>query len=81
MPYRQTRPLPPSIPPDVQSDWGFELEESVILTMTGETGFVVARKESLFDQDQYEVLYVNASGSLTRQWWPEGALEQINLHS
>lgn len=80
MSYRYQRPLPP--PPDVQDcEWAFKLEESVMLTMTGETGFVVGRKESLFDQDQYEILYVNASGALTRQWWPEGALEYVSHSS
>lgn len=80
MVYRQTRALPP--PPDVEDcGWEFEMEESVMLTMTGETGFVVGRKESLYDQDQYEILYVAACGSLTRQWWPEGALEHVNLQS
>lgn len=80
MSYRYQRPLPP--PPDVPPcEWAFEIEESVMLTMTGETGFVVGRKESLFEQDQYEVVYVNAAGCLTRQFWPEGALESVSLHS
>ena len=80
MVYRYTRATPPP-PPDIVPDWEFELEESVMLVMTGETGFVVGRKESLYDQDQYEILYVAACGSLTRQWWPEGALEHVSLHS
>lgn len=80
MSYRYARQA--TLPPDVEdTGWEFELEQSVMLTMTGETGFVVGRKESLYDQDQYEILYVNAACCLTRQWWPEGAIEPVILNA
>ncbi len=80
MVYRYTRAVPP--PPDIQDcDWSFEMGESVQLMMTGETGFVSARKEEIFCEDQYEITYVNTNGCLVKAWWPDAALEPINLNS
>lgn len=82
MSYRYTRQVPPPPPPDIQDDgWEFAMDESVQLTLTGETGFVIDRAEELYCEDEYEVLYVNAMGCLTRQWWPESAIEHVTLQS
>ena len=52
----------------------FDLEETVSIECSGETGVVIGRAQYLGDDDQYYIRYKAADGRAVTQWWPEPAL-------
>ena len=53
----------------------FELKQKVTLTVSGESGEVVARAEYCSDNHQYLVRYKAADGRGVENWWISDALE------
>lgn len=53
----------------------FDLNNEVLISVSGEKGLVTARAEYLRDEPQYRVQYKAADGRATEAWWQESALE------
>lgn len=56
-------------------DFKFELEESVTITESGETGKVIGRAEYDHGENSYYLRYKDAHGCAKEVWWNQSALE------
>jgi hypothetical protein len=55
----------------------FDLEQTVRLSQSGETGSVIARLYSAYAENWYFVRYTAADGRLQEVWWGESSLEAV----
>lgn len=53
----------------------FDLNDTVSITVSGETGTVIGRAEYVTMQPGYLVRYRSADGRAVEAWWNEDALE------
>lgn len=53
----------------------YELNETVVISVSGETGVVIGRAEWASSEPSYEVRYKSADGRAVEAWWVEAALE------
>lgn len=53
----------------------FNLEQSVIISASGETGQVIGRAEYSRAEAAYYIRYKAADGRAVESWWNESALE------
>lgn len=53
----------------------FELQQRVVIAISGEIATVVGRAQYVSMQDQYQIRYVNAAGCAVEQWWSEDTLQ------
>lgn len=51
-----------------------ELESTVTIIASGETGEVIGRAEYSHSENQYQVRYKSADGRAVESWWAESAL-------
>lgn len=56
----------------------FELNETVEIDCSNEQGVVIARMESLAEQDKYLILYQRADGVGVMNWWHESLLSPVS---
>lgn len=52
----------------------FELQQPVVITVSGETGEIIGRAEYTYADPSYCVRYKSADGRAVESWWAEGAL-------
>lgn len=52
----------------------FELNQTVTIAASGESGEVIARAEYATDETRYLVRYKSADGRAVEAWWGESAL-------
>ena len=57
------------------NSWEFNLEQTVAMRMSAETGTVVGRAEYSHMENQYLVRYKAADGRQVEAWWGASALE------
>lgn len=57
------------------ADFKFALGQQAKIQISGESGTVIARGDSLTGERAYHVRYRNAAGCAVEVWWPESALE------
>jgi hypothetical protein len=53
----------------------FDMEQNVIISVSGETGEVIGRAEYARDEDAYYIRYKSGDGRAVESWWRESALE------
>jgi len=58
------------------SVFSFELGDGVAITVSGETGIVIARAEYKESQPGYLVRYKAADGRAVESWWNQDALSK-----
>ncbi|WP_310630786.1 hypothetical protein [Paraburkholderia sp.] len=54
--------------------FAFNLKDNVAITVSGETGIVIARAEYAASENQYLVRYQSADGRGVEAWWGQTAL-------
>ena len=59
------------------SDFEFELNDEVIISVSGEEGEIIGRAEYLSSENTYLVRYQAADGRAVEAWWQESALELL----
>ena len=55
--------------------FAFAQNDTVMITVSGELGHVVARMDSTDSSDQYIIRYKSTTGEAIERWWAESALE------
>lgn len=55
----------------------FEIGQPVLITVSKETGNVIARAEFETCEQQYLVRYKSGEGCAVEQWWTESALSHV----
>ena len=56
------------------STFAFEMNQSLQIACSGETGTVVGRAQYTTGEDTYLLRYKCADGRAVEGWWPESAL-------
>jgi hypothetical protein len=59
----------------VDTEFKFELGDSVQIAESGETGTVIGRAQYMGQSDRYQLRYKAADGRAVEQWWGVEALE------
>ena len=59
------------------SEFKFELNKKVKISVSGEAGTVQGRAEYIFTDNDYFILYKNADGIAVKRWWSESDIEAI----
>ncbi len=57
------------------SSFNFNLNQTVTITCSGETGEVIGRAEFATGENQYQIRYKAADGRAVEAWWNESALK------
>ena len=55
----------------------FALKQSVVITVSGETGQVIARLDAINAENNYLVRYKNANGCSTKKWFDSFELAEV----
>lgn len=55
--------------------FAFELNTTVVIKVSGETGTVFGRAEYLHHENSYYVEYKAADGTAKQEWWGESKLQ------
>ena len=63
----------------MMGNFNFELGSSVVITVSGETGSVIARAEYINSDPQYLVRYKNGQGCALESWWTKDALSSTGF--
>ena len=53
----------------------FELNQNVVISVSGEAGVVIGRTEAVNQEANYQVRYKDAEGKAEVVWWTESSLE------
>ena len=55
-------------------EFEFDVDDTVVIAMSGEQGRVIGRSEHLDTANQYHIRYKGADGMARETWWTETAL-------
>lgn len=55
----------------------FNLGQHVVIDVSSETGYVIARCEYIKNEPTYELRYRRTNGTGTQRIWPESALSAV----
>jgi len=55
----------------------YDLDATVSIAISGETGKVIGRYDSVSSKNQYLVQYKSGNGCAVENWWAEDTLEAV----